>query len=113
MASATTIPEYREVLDGLARAIRKRRAECPPHETARRLLEYDNPGHTALVGIGYDAERAVLFHERDDYVIAVPFDADGLADGGPMLAEFGFGTNVYGWVRRMDAYWCWLNPRFR
>lgn len=115
MASADTLPEFEQSRDDLARVIRKHRPHCPPVETARQLLEYDNPGQTALVGINDDATRAVLYHEPAEYVIGVDFDADGLADGGPKLAEFGdeFGTNVYGWVRRADAYWGWLAPRFR
>ena len=107
------VADYQRTLDELARVIRKRRPACPPRETARRLLEYDLPGHTALVGVDHDATRAVLHHERDRYVIAVELDADGLGDGGPVLAEFDFGTNAYGWVRRMDGYWGWLHPRFR
>ena len=71
-------------------------------------------GHAALVGIDDHATWAVRYHERDRYVIGVAFHADGLTDGGPILAEFGpFGTNVYGWVSRKDAYWGWVNPRFR
>lgn len=87
----------------------------PPREVARQLLEYESPGHTALVGIDYDATCAFLYHERDQHAIAVAFGADGLADGGPIVAEFGreFGWNVYEWVRRTGTYWSWVNPRFR
>lgn len=113
MASVTSLPDYEAQLDGLARAIRKHRKDCPPHETARQLLEYDRPGHMALVGVRYDATRAVLYHERDRYVIGVDFGTDGLAVGGPKLATFDFGSNVFEWTRRMEAYWGWLHPRFR
>lgn len=112
MAQAT-YPEYETVLDELAKTIRTYRSICLPRETARRLLEYDSPGNTALVGINYDATHAVLHHERDRYVIAVEFGPDGPESGGPKLAQFDFGTNVYAWTRRMDAYWSWLHLRFR
>lgn len=114
MASARPSPDYEQHRDELARTIRRQRDDCDPYETARQLLEYESPGNTALVGINDDATRAVLYHDRDEYVVSVGFGPDGLADGGPRLAEFEpFGTNVYGWVRRMAAYWGWLNPRFR
>lgn len=82
-------------------------------ETARRLLEYETPGNTGLVGINYDATRAVFYHEGDRYVIAVSFGPDGLEDGGPVLADFDtFGSSVWNWTRKMRAYWGWVNPRF-
>lgn len=115
--ATTAIPtaDYEQAIEEVARTVKKHRSDCPPRETARKLLEYETPGNTALVGINSEATRAVLYHERDEYAIGVDFGPEGLADGGPMLAEFGeeFGSNVYGWVRRMDAYWGWLNPRFR
>ena len=112
-STPAVVADYETTLAALARVIRKHRPTCPPRETARQLLEYDCPGHTALVGVDADASRAVLHHERDGYVIAVTLDADGLGDGGPVLAEFGFGANVYGWVRRMAGYWGWVHPRYR
>lgn len=86
----------------------------PAERDGSAVLEYDTPGNTALVGINDEATRAVFYHERDRYVIGVDFGMEGLADGGPVLAEFGekFGTNVYGWVRRMEYYWSWVNPRY-
>ena len=113
MASVTSIPDYEAALDGLARTIRTHRTDCPPHETARQLLEYDRPGHAALVGVRYDAGRAVLYHEGDEYVVGVEFGPGGLGEGGPVLAEFDFGANVYSWVRQMRAYWGWVHPRYR
>ena len=113
MASVTSIPDYEAMRDGLARTIRKHRTDCPPHETARQLLEYDRAGHLALVGVRYDADRAVLYHEIDRYVIAIEFGPNGIAEGGPVMAEFDFGSNVYSWVHRMRYYWGWINPRYR
>lgn len=113
MALASSIPDYEAALDDLSRTIRTHRPACPPRETARLLLEYDAPGHTALVGVSHDVTRAVLYHERDRYVVGVDFGPDGLDGGGPTLADFEFGSSVYSWVRRMRAYWGWLNPRFR
>lgn len=113
MVSVTSIPDYEEALDGLARTIRKHRNDWPPHETARQLLEHDHPGHMALVGVRYDAGQAVLYQEAEEYVIGIEFGADGLGEGGPILAEFDFGTSVYSWVRQMRYYWGWIHPRFR
>lgn len=113
MASVSTVPDHEEALDGLARTIRKHRLECPPHETARRVLAYETPGNTAVVGVNDNATRAILYHEREEYVIAVPFGPDGLEAGGPIIADFDFGSNVYSWVRKTRYYWGWLNPRFQ
>lgn len=113
MPSVLLPSDYEQARDGLARALRSRRSDCLPHELARQLLEYDQPGHTALVGIDADARRAVLFHERDRYVIAVTIGADGLADGGPKIAGSDHWPGIDIWVELMDAYWGWLHPRYQ
>lgn len=113
MASALLVQNYEQARDELARAIRTRRSDCPPHELARRLLEYDQPGHTALVGIDAEANRVVLYHERDRYVIAVAIESDGLADGGPMIAGSDYWPGIDAWKELMDTYWGWVHPRFR
>lgn len=105
-------PPIEEIRNDLARAIRSKRSDCVPHETARQLLEYHRPGNTGLVGIDTEATTAVLYHERDRYTSGVSFGPDGLEEGGAKLADFEFGTNIYSWVRQMDAYWGWLPPRY-
>lgn len=113
MTSALATSDYAQAHDELAREIRKRRQDCPPDETARQLLAYDQAGHTALVGIGTDARRAVLYHEHDRYVITVSFGPDGLTNGGPRIAGSNYWPGIDTWVELMDAYWGWLHPRFR
>lgn len=113
MAPVTSNPDDEAALAGLARTIRTRRSDCPPHETARQLLEYDRPGHVGLVGVRYDARRAVLHHEGEGYAVGIEFGPDGLGDGGPVVAEFDGGTTVHAWVRRMRCYWGWVHPRYR
>ena len=112
MARAAYQPVER-VRNDLARAIRQLRPECVPHETARRLLEYDQPGHTALVGIDEDGEHAVLYHEGDRYAIAVGFDGDGLDAGGPEIASLRDGPGLEAWVEKRRPYWGWIHPRYR
>lgn len=87
MATAANEP-YEAVKDGLARAIRKRRCECIPGETARELLSVEAPNHTQLVGIDYAAEKAIYYSCLNNEVIFVRFDSDGLADGGPVMGSF-------------------------
>lgn len=60
MASALATTDYEQVRDELARMIRQNRSDCPPHELARQLLEYDRPGHTTLLGINDTATRAEI-----------------------------------------------------
>lgn len=104
---------YREVQADLARWIRFHRSECIPSETARQLLSYDRPDHTHLVGIDYEAEKAVFYHCEDRYSIAVRFADSRLADGGPKLATFRDGPGIETWVRRLSYFWGWIHPRYR
>ena len=113
MSSTLLASDYEQARDELARAIRTRRSDCSPHELARRLLEYDQPGHTALVGIDADATRAVLYHERNRYVVAVSIGPDGLVDGGPKIAGSDYWPGIDAWIELMGAYWGWVHPRFR
>lgn len=101
------------VRDDLARAIRSLRSDCVPHETARRLLEYDRPRHTTLVGIDHEGEKAVLYHEANRCAVAVPFGPCGLADGGAEIADFRSRPGIETWVRKMHHYWGWVRPRYR
>ena len=112
MASASISTNYREALDSLAWTIAKDHLTGDPHETARELLEIDNPGHAHLVGINYDASKAVYYHCKDRYTIAVRFDSDGLADGGPRIGTFQ-NQSLREWIERWEAYWGWLHPRYR
>lgn len=82
------------VRNDLARAVRSLRSDCVPHETARRLLQYDRPGHTTIVGLDHEGGKAVLFHAADRYVVAVPFGQDGLADGGAEIADLRSGPGI-------------------
>lgn len=112
MATAADEP-YERVKDDLARALRTLRSDDAPGELARRLLEYDCPDHTHLVGVDRRGEKAVLYHRRDDYVVFIRFEADGLADGGARLGSFDRGPGLAAWVRKMAAYWGWVHPRYR
>ena len=112
MATVADRP-YEATLDDLAGAIRSLRPACPPRETARRLLAYDVPGHTHLVGLDQPGRRAVLVHRAGGYAVAVAFDDRGLADGGPRIATFDGAAAVDRWVRSFDGYWGWLHPRYR
>lgn len=94
MDSALATTEYERTRGGLARTIRNRRSDCPPYELARQFLGYDHPEHTALVGIDVDGTRAVLFHERDRYGIAVSFGPNGLPHGGAKIAGFEDGPGI-------------------
>lgn len=112
MATAADEP-YEAVKDDLARAIRKRRSDCLPGETAREILSYESPDHVHLVGIDTEAERVVFYSCRKNEVIFVPIEADGVADGGPVMGSFEEVVGFEGWIRKMRAYWGWLHPRFR
>ena len=113
MPSTLLVRNYEQARDELARAVRTCRSDCSPHDLARELLEYDQPGHTALVGIDVDATKAVLYHERDRYVVAVRIGPDGLADGGPKIAGSDSWPGIDDWVENVAAYWGWLHPQFR
>lgn len=113
MALSAATADYETTLDELARYIRKRRPKCPPRETARQILEYDRPGHISVVGIDSRAKRVVLFHERDRYAISVAFDGDGLAGGGPEIADLRSDPGLVRWIRKMGVYWDWVNPRYQ
>ena len=113
MSSTLLTRNNEQARDELARAIRTRRSDCSPHELARKLLEYDQPGHAALVGIDADATKAVLYHERDRYMVAVSIGPDGLADGGPRIAGSDYWPGIETWVESMAADWGWVHPRFR
>lgn len=112
MASAADEP-YEQVKNGLARAIRSLRDDGAPGEMARQLLTYDTPDHTHLVGVDRRGEKAVFYHCVDRYAVFVRFGADGLADGGARLGSFERGMGVAAWVRKMDAYWGWVHPRYQ
>lgn len=113
MATAAEHP-YEDTLDGLAIAIRRLRSDCPPRETARRILTYDCPGHTHLVGIDDAGQRVVFYHCEDRYAIAVAIDVGGLSDGGPCVARFERrDMGVKRWVGKLRSYWGWVHPRYR
>lgn len=112
MATAADEP-YERVKDDLARALRRLRNDGGPAELARRLLAYDVPDHSHLVGVDRRGEKAVLYHCRDRYVVFVRFDADGLADGGARLGSFDRGPGLAAWIEKMGAYWGWVHPRYR
>ncbi|MFB6362299.1 MAG: hypothetical protein ABEH59_13385 [Halobacteriales archaeon] len=112
MASAADTP-YETVKHELARSIRTRRDDVPPGELARELLTYDVPDHTRLVGVDRTAEKAVLYHCVDRYVVFVRIEPDGLADGGARLGSFDRGVGLEGWIEKMGAYWGWKHPRYR
>ena len=105
--------DYRAVLDDLGRALRRRRRDCPPTETARLLLSCDGPGQP-LLGLRRDGERAVYFDARGRRAVAVGFDADGLDPrGGRPIATLATAGAIDGWVERMRYYWAWRHPRYR
>jgi hypothetical protein len=112
MASAADTA-YETVKDDLARSIRILRDDVPPGELARELLVYDVPDHTRLVGIDRTAEKAVLYHCIDRYVVFVRIEPGGLADGGARLASFDRGVGLEGWIEKMAAYLGWRHPRYR
>lgn len=112
MASAADTP-YEAVKEELARAIRTRRRDGLPHEAAREVLSYETPDHVHLVGLDRRAERVVYRACRDDEVIFVPLESDGLGDGGPVMGSFEKGEGFEAWVGKMRAYWGWLHPRYR
>lgn len=112
MATAADDP-YEAVKADLARAIRTRRPDCPPGETARQLLAYDTPDHTHLVGIDHAGEKVVYRARASGEVIFVRFDSDGPADGGPVMGSFEEGPGFGAWIAKTGAYWGWLHPRYR
>lgn len=112
MATAADDP-YEAVKDDLARAIRKRRRDCLPGETAREILSYDTPDQVHLVGIDSLAERIVFYSCCNNEVIFIPIESDGVGDGGPVMGSFEEVVSFDGWIRKMSAYWGWLHPRYR
>lgn len=112
MASAAGA-SYEAVKAGLARAIRTRRRAEPPGELARELLAYHRPGHVHLVGIDHAGETAVYHAVEPNEAVFVTFDADGLADGGPVMGSFDGVSAFEAWVAKMGAYWGWRHPRYR
>lgn len=104
---------YEAVKVDLARAIRKRRSDCIPGETARQILAYDSPDHAHLVGIDHLGEKAIFYSCGADEVIFVRFGPNGLADGGPCMGSFRRGAGLEAWIEKMAAYWGWLHPRYR
>lgn len=112
MATAAE-PPYAAVKAALARAIRTRRSDCIPAETARQLLAYDASGPVYLVGIDHAGTKAVYYSGRRHEVVFVRFDSSGLADGGAVLGSFEGESGFEAWIQKMDAYWGWLHPRYR
>lgn len=82
-----------------------------PGEVAREILEYDSPGHMHLVGLDWQAERVVFYHCDREEVIFVTLHSNGLANGGAVMGSFEWGFET--WVKKMGAYWGWLQPRYR
>lgn len=112
-STATTAEQYQAVFDELARVIRTLRRDCPPGETARELLSYDRPGHTALVGIRSNGRRALLHHERDRYAISVEITADGIDAYGLEAADFSEDLRFDRWLEAKRPRLAWLHPRYR
>jgi hypothetical protein len=112
MASAADTP-YEAVKDDLARTLRTLRDDIPPGELARQLLAYDVPDHTHLIGVDHRAEKAVLYHCEERYVVFVRIQPDGVADGGARLSSFDRGVGIQTWAEKMTAYWGWRHPRYR
>lgn len=112
-STAPTAGRNQAVFDGLARAIRTLRRDCPPGETARELLSYDRPGHTALVGIRAGRRRALLHHERDRYAIWVEIGPGGLDAYGLEAADFSDGPRFDRWLEARRSELEWLHPRYR
>lgn len=113
MATAVEHP-YEDTLEGLARAIRKGRTDGAHRELAREILSYDHPGHTHMVGIDRQAERATFYQCADRYAISVELDAEGLAEGGPSVALFKEDApGVRCWVKKKRNSWGWVHPRYR
>lgn len=112
--ATTASCSYDRLHSALASAIRRRRPECIPGETARVILSYDGPTN-ALVGVTADGER-VIFHDRStDRAIACRYDGDGLIRGsGAQIAACTDRRGFTRWVGKMgSAYWGWLHPRYR
>lgn len=111
---ATAADEPFEVLkENLAQAIRKRRSDCLPGETACEILSYDHPDRVHLVGIESQAKRVVYYSCNSDEVIFVPIEPDGVGEGGPVMGSFEEVIGFNGWIDKMAAYWGWLHPRYR
>lgn len=111
IASAT--PNYRDTLEALARYIRQHRSMVPPIEAARELLRYDRPGYSHVVGVADGGTTAYLYHVEGRYLIAVAFDGDRLADGGPEIGNFQEHGSIHGWIDRKGSSIGWLHPRYR
>lgn len=113
MATAAEHP-YKDTLNGLTRAISKGRSDGVPSELAREILTYDVPGHTHLVGIDRQAQRATFYDCKERYAISVGIDTDGLANGGPSIALFKEGApGIQCWVEKKRNSWGWVHPRYR
>lgn len=112
MATAAKHPNE-ETMDRLAAAIRRIQPACVPHEVARTVLTYDVPGHTHVFGLTCSG-NVLFYHCNDRYVVSVPIDADGLADGGPVRATWNQDAcpNVGRWVWKRRDWWEWLHPRY-
>lgn len=112
MAKAQIV-NYQSVQHDLGQALRSLRSDCPPMETARELLSYDQD-EQPLVGIRYDGERVVYFQESNRQAIAVRLAADGLSkDGGLLIAKLSHEMGLEAWVEKMQHYWGWRRPKYR
>lgn len=112
MAQAA-LPEYETILNELARTIRKHRHDCPPHETARILLEYDQPGSTTLVGVMHRGQSAALRHEGKRYTVRFDIHPDGLADTGHVVQDDGWSHSIFEHIESNPPVWTWVHPRYR
>jgi len=112
--ATTASCSYDRLHSALASAIRRRRPECMPGETARILLSYDGATN-ALVGVTATGDRAI-FHDRSaDRAIACRYDDDGLIRGsGIRIAACTDRGGFTRWIDKMGpSYWGWLHPRYR
>lgn len=112
MPTVATYP-YEAAFDDLTRCIRKHRDDCIPDEIARKLLSYDNPDHSHLVGVTDKAKSVYLYHCSNQYNVASPLRSDGLSDVGPKLADFRYGSNLDSWLEIIGDYLVWKHPRYR
>lgn len=111
--ATTATQTYTETKRSLARAIKRHRERCLPIEIARLLLFYDQPDHQ-LVGIDYDAERVVYYHEETGQAYVCPFSDAGVdCDRGGPLASIEPPSSLECWIEKMECFWGWLHPRFR
>jgi hypothetical protein len=105
---------YEDAWNGLANAIRRIQPNCTPHDVARSILAYDTPGHTHLVGVT-SAGNVLFYHCRDRYIVSIPIEVGGLADGGPVRADWhtGESPNIHQWVWKRRDWWVWVHPRYQ